>query len=449
MKGIIDLIAKGYSAATILNRMAKQFPKYTKPINDALAAGFTANAVLKGLVNPKGKIGNAEEYLTTEEKIRKRDKERQSRAAGRIVSGAATAASLYGAARAAGLAGLAGAAGEKNPPMEGGTIIDVTPEPQPIQPTKPQQAAPLEPMSPINPPPALKTSEIVPEPKIVPGYLQTKVGQTFPELGKYTERLVREGQMPEQIYSKVKASKMLGPVVNRYEGETGQSFIKEIERLKKEQEKPYSTMEYIPKIGERMKALGKGEMVKAKMPSLLESETGNMLKNFVITNHGIGDVVKDLQGSKVVDIDGHKKKIDENDIETIDKSLAERVLDLLDIPEKDRSSQVSFFAYDPADNAAYIQYHTGDMYKYLNVTPEIIKNIAEKNAIPVTEGENIYGKWSPEDKASIGAAVNQYLKNDPAWKKSKKGEAPNPNYIRLVTGFDFYDKLRIKPKKRK
>jgi len=445
MKGIIDLIAKGFTSAAILNRMAKQFPKYTKPINDALAAGYTANAILKGLVQPKGKIGDAEEYLTTEEKIRKRDKERQQKAAGRLVSGAATAASLYGAARAAGLAGLAGATQQK-PDVEGGPVIDVTPEPKPIIPSGPQQAAPAQPMSPINPPPALKTSEILPEPKIVPGYLQTKVGQTFPELGKYTERLVREGQMPEQIYTKVKSSKLLGPIVNRYEGETGQSFMQEIERLKKEQEKPYSTMEYIPKIGERMKALGKGEMVQEEAPSLAERvslpEIKDISKSFVFSPLGAAEVVKETPQDAVINVDSKLKKVPKQSIEAPSQEALRAVQDILQIPEIDRSSVVSLFTYDPTENKMYIQYHNGETYKYSNITPEEVEQVASKNNIPITKGENIYGAWSPEDKQSLGSALFKYVLSNPKYKKPKKGEAANPNYIKLETLYDYWKKLR-------
>jgi hypothetical protein len=433
MKRIIDLITKGYSAATILNRMAKQFPKYTKPINDALAAGYTANAVLKSIMQPKDKIGNAEEYLTTEEKIRKRDKERQQTAAGRIVQGATTAASLYGAARAAGLAGLASAAGEQ--PAPGETTIDVTPQPKAPTPSSLQQAVPEQPMSPINPPPALKTSEILPEPKIVPGYMQTKVGQTFPELGKYTERLIREGQKPEEIYGKVKSSKLLGPVVNRYEGETGQSFIKEIERLSAEEAKPYSTMQYIPKIGERMKALGKPEL-----PEPLDTES--MLKKFKITPFGAGEVVKETDKDSVVQVDNRLKKVPKQELELPSKEALMAVQDILQIPEIDRSSVVSLFTYDPTENKMYIQYHNGETYKYSDITPEEVEQIAAKNNIPITKGQNIYGAWSPEDKQSLGSALFKYVLSNPKYKKPKKGEEANPNYQKLETLYDYWKKLR-------
>jgi hypothetical protein len=419
MKEIVDLIQKGFSAKTILDQILKSNPKAKDTVTSLLGTGYTANQILKSLIEPKKAVGNAEDYMTAQEFADYKSKERSREL---IKSGVKTAATVYGLTKLPGVFTSAKETVQKlAQPKEAISAVE--------------QAVPEQPMSPINPPPALKTSEILPEPKIVPGYAQTKVGQTFPELGKYTERLIREGQKPEEIYGKVKSSKLLGPVVNRYEGETGQSFIKEIERLSAEEAKPYSTMQYIPKIGERMKALGKPEL-----PEPLDTES--MLKKFKITPFGAGEVVKETDKDSVIQVDNRLKKVPKQELELPSKEALMAVQDILQIPEIDRSSVVSLFTYDPTENKMYIQYHNGETYKYSDITPEEVEQIAAKNNIPITKGQNIYGAWSPEDKQSLGSALFKYVLSNPKYKKPKKGEEANPNYQKLETLYDYWKKLR-------
>ena len=74
--------------------------------------------------------------------------------------------------------------------------------------------------------------------------------------------------------------------------------------------------------------------------------------------------------------------------------------------------------------------------------------ITNKLHIPITEGKNIFGAWSPEDKESLGAALFQEIISDPLYKKPKKGEPPNPNYVKLDTMYDYWKKLRKQPKRK-
>ena len=38
--------------------------------------------------------------------------------------------------------------------------------------------------------------------------------------------------------------------------------------------------------------------------------------------------------------------------------------------------------------------------------------------IPITQGKNIFGAWSPEDKKSLGATLIKEIINDPKYKKT-------------------------------
>lgn len=171
-------------------------------------------------------------------------------------------------------------------------------------------------------------------------------------------------------------------------------------------------------------------------------------KEIVASPQGIGEVKEIRNGKALVEIDGKLHKIDVEDLEGEAEDVIQTVQDLLKIPEIDKSSIVSLFTYDPDERKMYIQFHTGDTYKYLDVDPEKVLTVANKMGIPVTQGKNIFGAWSPKDKKSLGATLIKEVINDPKYKKPNKGEPSNPNYIKLETLYDYWENLRKKPKRK-
>jgi len=169
--------------------------------------------------------------------------------------------------------------------------------------------------------------------------------------------------------------------------------------------------------------------------------------SLVITPNGKVSEIKAKTGSDfIVDAGGKGVKHNASDLEEEPADVANIVENILKIPEVDRSSIVSLFTYDPDDKTMYIQYHNGETYKYIDVDPETVKEVAEKNGTPVSEGKGTYGAWSPEDKKSLGAALIHKFIRDPKYAKPKKGEPANPNYKKLETFYDYWEKLRKKPK---
>lgn len=172
-------------------------------------------------------------------------------------------------------------------------------------------------------------------------------------------------------------------------------------------------------------------------------------KSTVMAPQGVGEV-KEIRGDNaLVEVDGKLHKMPIEDLEEEPEEVIQTVQELLKIPEVDRSSVVSLFTYDPEDEQMIIQFHNGTSTKYLDVKPEKVQEIAQKMGIPVTQGKNIFGAWSPEDKKSLGATLIQQIINDPKYKKAKKGEEPNPNYRNLETLYDYWEKLRKKPKRKR
>lgn len=172
--------------------------------------------------------------------------------------------------------------------------------------------------------------------------------------------------------------------------------------------------------------------------------------NIVSTSTGLVGEIKGISGNNaLIEENGKVKKVPLEEIEEPDENVIEAVNNILKIPEKDRSAIVSLYTYDPSTRTFDVQYHTGDSYRYYDIDDELVKEAARAEGIPITEGKNIFGAWSPEDKKSIGATLIQKIINNPKYKKPKKGDPENPNYRKLETLYDYWKDLRKKPKRKR
>jgi hypothetical protein len=190
------------------------------------------------------------------------------------------------------------------------------------------------------------------------------------------------------------------------------------------------------------------EMIE-QSPEIEEPEVIEELKDIVITPVGAGELKHKGKSGVIAEVNGKQQSFNPDELTVPSDEATEFVKDLLKIPEEDRSSNVSLFTYDPDESKMYIQFHDGTSYKYMGMDPEIVRKIAEKEAVPITSGKNVFGEWSPDDKQSLGAALWAYVLKDPKYAKPKKGEPPNPNYVKLETLYDYWKSLRKQPKRKK
>jgi hypothetical protein len=219
-------------------------------------------------------------------------------------------------------------------------------------------------------------------------------------------------------------------------------YMSKISQQPKEQASVQETPEMEIQAGEPEQKLEpiSEEVIEEKKP--VNIEKGSL----TFTPDGkIGEVKGIDSKGAIVEIDGKAKKIPIEELEGEPQELLQTVQNLLKIPEVDRSSVVSLFTYDPEENSMYIQFHTGDTYKYFDVDPEIVMRIANKIGIPVSQGKNIFGAWSPADRQSLGATLIQEIIKDPKYAKSNVGKT----YKKLETLYDYWQKLRKPTKKRK
>ena len=77
------------------------------------------------------------------------------------------------------------------------------------------------------------------------------------------------------------------------------------------------------------------------------------------------------------------------------------------------SSNVSGMRYDPRSQRLWVRFHgeNGEpVYQYEGVPENIAQIIYHGNASARTKGRNRWGEWWPQKNPSLGAAIDQYLK---------------------------------------
>ena len=78
------------------------------------------------------------------------------------------------------------------------------------------------------------------------------------------------------------------------------------------------------------------------------------------------------------------------------------------------SSNVAAINYDPKTQQLMVKFHGENqepVYRYFGVPPKIADLLWEGNAFARTKGQNKFGKWWPMKNPSIGAALNQFIKD--------------------------------------
>lgn len=482
---ITKALTSGFTATQIIDFILKKFPTHSKKINEAKKLGFNAEQILSflsgGKRNESSQEGKTEYEQTREKDIRKREN---------IEKGALAAATLAGTSA---LAPAAISATANLPPMIQSLL---TPNPKTRQQTTPQQppvvpnniqqtqqniTQPIQNIQPeinlVQAEEYLKKNGLLDSvkdflsrgnpPEVVAAALGMKRSgraEVDPELLKnieaYAQKETKQTQEQASLESKgekldvtketIEINKVpdLGKMAS---GITDNFYSGVFDSLKQGKDTFSGVKE--PLIQKAKPLFDKGLI---KSPEDLKKFANGELKDqqkieknaTVAIPQGVGEVKGISNGQALVEVDGKVHKVPEEELETEPEDVIKTVQELLKIPEVDRSSIVSLFTYDPDDKEMYIQFHNGETYKYFDVDSEKVFKVANKMGIPVTQGKNIFGAWSPEDKKSLGATLIKEIINDPKYKKPKKGEKENPNYRQLETLYDYWEKLRKKSKRK-
>lgn len=468
MSAILNAIAKGFSSSSVLNQVVKKFPKLAKEVGKAQLYGYTPRTILRHLEGRKHEEGK---YLTEREQQLEQDKVKDRKAALSAVSALGVAGAVAG-----GIGSLM-----KNKPIlptqPNVSLGGNPPSPKPSPITPGQQGI-------IDKVPSAKDVELIgSEPFKDLVKPSESIKSEFPQLQEFVDKSIASGKTPQEIYENLKKSKFLSPLVHRIEEKERKSFLENIkgsntkddlsslktawqgadparklyegifDSLKNgkdtfagikdpliQRAKPYFDKGMINSAEDLRKFVNQG-------PDSLSSQKTPIVGSEIISPFGAGSI-EHIKGDKaVINIDGKKRSVPVEELEPPSEDAIHAVTKMLGIPEKDLSSNVSLFFYDPEVSDLFVQFHSGDFYRYKDLPKEIVENLASKNAIPLTKGENIYGEWSPDDKESLGAALYRYVLEDPKWKRAAKGQEANSMYKKLSPLYDYWKPLRKKGKK--
>lgn len=467
---INQLYAFGYAAPQILKYLSAQLPNLTQGINTAMKAGYSADKILKYISN---KIPHNEKQV--DEKLNSNEKymrdngflsqdERNAKTAKYLKTALGVGAGILATAPYA--AKAYGMLSQGTPPHASApnAPIPSSPAPQP-NPAAIQNNPPIATgMTQINQPtptPLNQPQGATQTPNITQTVTNTPVApvaQPNPPVTEAEKVLVAAEQETQSLWNMAKSGKLKG-------GGPADEFLKASNKLIKSGDiQDYDTFKQFRKWWKASEGKGRGkpfsefelfrtETAPWREPS--KDQISNTSKpidkgSLVLTPQGKVSEIKGKDKTGAIIEDGGKGvKVPESELEREPEDIPHIVEKILKIPEVDRSSVVSLFTYDPEERNMYIQYHNGETYKYYDVDPEEVREVAEKSGIPVTSGKNMFGAWSPEDKKSLGATLIKRFLQNPKYKKPGIGQPENPNYKKLDTLYDYWEKLRKKPKRKK
>lgn len=261
------------------------------------------------------------------------------------------------------------------------------------------------------------------------------------------QQVAQQSQMPQEIDPQ---QQLQSPTESPFEDENGIREIADqheqlLQDLKKETQNNLSKQQQEKALEQIRRS---EDFLRQHRPQSKALWIPNLEKGIVVTPQGAGTITHDGKKGVIADVDGKKKSFEKADVEKPTEDVIEAVQNILNIPEVDRSSNIALFLYNPKDKEMYFQFHNGESYKYYDIDPDKVFRLANKMAIPITEGQNVFGAWSQEDRNSLGAAFYQEILKDPKYKKSTKGEPQNPNYQKLETMYDYWKQLRKQPKRK-
>ena len=153
----------------------------------------------------------------------------------------------------------------------------------------------------------------------------------------------------------------------------------------------------------------------------------------VASPQGVGQVQAIRNGKAIIDVDGKKHQVDENELiesPLPEKDLAELYEDLISGIEKTSGKQVSrnveWAGYDPKTNELAYKPHGGDkLYAYDDIPEDDIKILTSLMTQRKSTGENFIGAWEAGTESPIGAAMYQLIKKLQAARGGKGNEYKN------------------------
>jgi hypothetical protein len=418
MAGAIPSVARvlssGYTTRTALNQLKRIYPHLSKGITTLSLAGYATNTILRQALFPKGP---PREDVGSEESKTHKEYNKTRKSENRIKAGAAATA-----IGALGLYRFLGTPASQLPEWSGETI-DVEQQ-EPLRLENKQNVDTSLPSQPITAPPSPKDLEATQAPltKGITGLNPRaplgpqdrpkdpfeeakKLGihlreESFPQISEKVTRDLSKGMSPESIYEGLKKSPTYSPLINGIE---------------KQQGRPYS---------ERIKELH--EKVNEKFKPSVGAQ--------VITPDGeIGDIAHIRNKHGLIKTPGRLESDELSKLKPVPEEWKHVHVDLSEVPEEDRSSNLNLVFAEPDDKGVYVQFWEGktpQFYRYRrkdgqSMTQDLLESLSKETDEAKTEGENFYGAWESGGK-SRGSAFYHRLKMLSQWSEDEKQKEDKP-----------------------
>lgn len=457
MNPIFQALNSGYPADEILNFISKAIPQMGAGIKKAKSYGYPAQQIL----------GFISKNFETEDRRGMSESERHAvnrRAdAERAKYGLKAAATAFGAAVVTPLAASAarGAlsralptnlANMLNPgtsqagagPAAASGIAQISPgavgiaqpasaamQGMPQQANLPQFSTQQPPVAPVNVAPNISQVAESVQPQGISGNLgDVLVKHTSKD---QIDKLIASGNGPKEVAGFLE--KFKPKEAKAIEKEAGQPLEKVVE-------------EYL-KANPQQQAAQKAEEVTAPEPA---EEKPIEKGSTVATPAGVGEVKEIRNGKAIVEVDGKKHAVDENELiepPIPEKDLADLYDDLISGIEKQTGKQVSrnveWAGYDPNSNELAYKPHGSDkLYAYADISPEDVELLTGLLTQRKSTGQNFIGAWEAGTESPIGAAMYQLIKKLQAERGGKGNEYKN----RYETIYDALEPAKQAAKKR-
>lgn len=442
MNPIFQALSQGHDAEKILKYLAKSIPSMAAPIAKATSSGYSANQILGFFtknfdVEDRRGMSESQRHAANTRADAERTKYGLKMAASAIATPLAARAAAGALSRAL-PASLQSAASQspgtgsmtKQYGSPGGTRTSAgtqvsPPVPSPVQtpnaPSQPPASAQIPNVSALN----------VPQ---TPPQQQSKgkVSQIFdsnPILSSKVHDLAQKNG-PEAI--KAYFMKFAPKQVSKIEKEAGMPFENAVrEYLKGSAEEnapgnlatnelpiPIPTGEKLqeselsPILPEESQEFAEKPEGKPHEMEEMEPELGKIEKKAtVISPVGVGEVKEIRNGKALIEVDGKKHQVNENELEGEPTDIAELYDNLLKaIPDEYKSRVVNFAGYDEEHNELLFRPHGGSAYVYKDIPESFANELKNRMHKAKTTGKNSYGMWYEGDQ-SYGAGMSKLIKD--------------------------------------
>jgi len=434
MNPILGALRSGYPPEKILQYLQTMMPQMLPAVEKATKAGYSLKTILGFLsrnFETEDRKGLSESQLHAVN--RRADAERTKfgiQAVGVAAASPAAQSMMQSALSRAIPSQLAQGLGNAQEALPSGANQQalpnqgIPPQQQPQQPlgnlSNPSQQPP------VNPQPSAATQPNIPQP--------TQPAQAQAIAINPTE-ILKKNNLTDKIDQLIASG-------NDVEGITGffRKFHPDIvKKLEKEGQQDFENI-----VNSYVADKGKPEKSEVQMPKIEKNST-------VATPNGVGEVLELRNGQAIVEIDGKKHKVAEDELISPpmpEKDLADLYDDLVSGIEKETGQQVSrnvdWAGYDPNTNELAYKPHGSDkLYVYEDISPEDVEMLTSLLTQRKSTGSNYIGAWSKDTASPIGAPMYQLIQK----LQKERGGKGNEYRSRYDTIYDALEPAKIAAKK--